>query len=315
MKVAHIWYSQEEKELVRSLIELEEPSWMLKSIAEKDASNVVAIVKLLKAGYDAILVHLSFAYCLAIKMAEICHRTNNPTKIILFSTTRANTKALTGFFDGIIRPDKDIGELPQRIKGIVTKERDVIADDDDLNQRIISIFNTSTSLKSHYRTVLGSNQRGKELFTLDDYHFVIDASMKKIAGPDFQEEIDVFISYSTLDSPIANELADVFDKLGLSFFMAGKSLSGGDKWEESIRQSLIRSRVVVIVLTPHSIKSRWVLIEVGATWGLGKPVYPCIDNLDVKELPEPVSKHQCRPVTTYSDKEKIGEEIKTRLTK
>lgn len=314
MKVAHLWYSQEEKELVRKLIEFEEPGWTLKSISEKDVANTVAIVKLLKTGYDAILVHLSFAYGLAIKMAEICHRTNNPTKVILFSTTRAKKKALTGFFDGIIRPDKDIGVLPQRIKEIVAKGREMITDD-ELNQRIVDIFNTSTSLKSHYRTVLGSNQRGKEVFTLDDYHFVINASMKKMAEADTGEEIDVFISYSTLDSAIATELSEIFDNQGLSSFMASKSLSGGDEWQESIRQALIRSKVILILLTPHSITSQWVLIEYGASWVLGKPIFPCLNDVEVNELPEPISKHQYRYILTDSDKEKIGQELKARLTK
>jgi hypothetical protein len=314
MKVAHIWYSQAEKELVRRLIEFEEPGWTLKSISEKDVSNTIAIVKLLKTGYDAILVHLSFAYGLAIKMAEICHRTNNTTKVILFSTTRADTKALTGFFDGIIRPGKDDVVLPRRITEIVSKARDIITDD-ELNQRIVAIFNTSTSLKSHYRNVLGSNQRGKEEFTLDDYHFVIDASMKKMVESDTGEEIDVFISYSTLDSAIATDLSDIFDKQGLSSFMARKSLSGGDEWQESIRQALIRSKVILILLTPHSITSQWVLIEVGASWVLGKPIFPCINEVDVNELPEPIRKHQCRYISTDSDKEKIGQELKARLTK
>jgi len=177
MKLAHIWYNEDERDLIRTLIESQEPSWYFETIWEHEVSSLVEILEILNADYTAILVHLSFEFCLALKMAEICHRDNNPTKVILFSRTRADHTLLTGFFDGIIHPDDDISHLTSTIKVIIDEERTVIKEHEELDRRIIAIFNRSSSLKSHFRMVSGL--RHKESFDLDDYRAAINASVQQ----------------------------------------------------------------------------------------------------------------------------------------
>lgn len=49
-------------------------------------------------------------------------------------------------------------------------------------------------------------------------------------------------------------------------------------------QSLERnwhSNVVVAILTSASVKSNWVLQEIGAAWGLGKPIIPIVATRDL----------------------------------
>lgn len=312
MKLAYVWYNSQERDAVRSVISSDEPNWELLSINEKDVSNFTKVLKLLKSGYDAILVHLSLPFCLAIKMAEISHRDNIFTKIILFSNTNADRTAILGFFDGIIHPVNEIINLTQRIKAIVSEERKIITDEKELNSRILKIFNTSSSLKGDFVSVTGL--RHKSDFDLDDYHLAINNSMiMNQQGDESEEEIDVFLSYSSKDTDVANELVQIFIDNGLSCYMASKSLSGGELWEEAIRRALFRSKELVVLLTPNSIKSSWVMIEAGAAWVLQKPIIPCIQYVKASELPEPISKHQAVSILTYEDKKNIAQQVKASL--
>ena len=58
-------------------------------------------------------------------------------------------------------------------------------------------------------------------------------------------------------------------------------LSGGEKWETRLRNELAEADVVVALLTPASVSSSWVLHEIGAAWGLRKPIIPVITTRDV----------------------------------
>ena len=91
----------------------------------------------------------------------------------------------------------------------------------------------------------------------------------------------VFISYSDVDIVAARKLrnllvyqanADVFD---------AENLSASDNWESELRDGLSSADVVVALLTPTSVHSKWVLFEVGVAWALGKRIIPVITRRDV----------------------------------
>ncbi|MDX1981559.1 MAG: toll/interleukin-1 receptor domain-containing protein, partial [Bryobacteraceae bacterium] len=75
---------------------------------------------------------------------------------------------------------------------------------------------------------------------------------------------DVFVSYSTADLELARELVEGMQRRGLRCFLASRNLEAGRLWQEEIRQALVLSRVAVLVLTPASIRSSWVMCEAGA---------------------------------------------------
>jgi hypothetical protein len=186
--------------------------------------------------------------------------------------------------------------------------------DDELNTKIVSIFNDSSSLRSVYYTI--SRLRRRDVLTLEDYQLAVSASMKGM-GPASRlgGEIDLFISYSAKDTNIASELAEILQEHGLSYFMDSRSLSSGDEWTENIRHSLIQSKEVLILLTPHSIKSQWVMIEAGAAWVQGKRIVPCVSFVNIEDIPGPIGMYQAKEIATYRDKEELIQEIKTRLSK
>ena len=77
-------------------------------------------------------------------------------------------------------------------------------------------------------------------------------------------------TYSSVTRPaillLQRSLADVLSLYGLTCYMAGKSLTGGELWQEDIRNALLNSRELILLLTPNSMKSPWVMIEAGAAW-------------------------------------------------
>ena len=312
MKLGYIWYEPEERDLVQGRLSEERPTWELTCVPEHTMCNLSSVLRLLNGGHDAVLVHLSLRYCLALKMAEVSHRENTPTRVILFSRTVADPEAIAGFFDGHINPDRDIYGLAARIERIVQAPRSVIDDEGEIDRRILRIFNASDTLKAAYLTKF--KIRHKSDFTLADYHRAIGASSK----PDWDEALpgqgeDVFISYSNSDETLASEIARMLKDAGVSSFLAARDIKGGDTWEPAIRQALRACQEQLLLLTPNSVDSTWVMIEAGAAWSLGKRVTPCVAYVDVNKVPEPISKHQARPVITESDKAQLVQEVHARI--
>ena len=124
------------------------------------------------------------------------------------------------------------------------------------------------------------------------------------------DRIDVFLSYSSEDSAIASEMAEDFEALDLRCFMAEKDLMAGTVWQEKIREALQYSRVGVILVTPNSISSNWIMCEAGAFWSLNKPLAPAIMHASIHELPEVISTYQCGRYETAADRKKFVDGVK-----
>jgi len=123
------------------------------------------------------------------------------------------------------------------------------------------------------------------------------------------ESCDVFVSYSHSDTAIAKELTASLESLDLKCFNAEKCLSSGSLWEEGIRVALHRSTVGLIVLTPNSLGSKWVMCEAGAFWVLGKSVVPALMYVSANDLPELVTKHQAINIETSEGRSRLCEEV------
>jgi len=121
---------------------------------------------------------------------------------------------------------------------------------------------------------------------------------------------DVFVSYASDDQELATEIADDLQKEGLSCFLASRSISSGELWAEEIREALLESRAAVLLLTPKSVESDWVMCEAGACWALEKPIIPAVLYVDVKTLPELISSRQARNVETARGRATLVADVK-----
>jgi hypothetical protein len=312
MRIAYIWYNEAELATTEAIISEQRPDWKVDYIPEHLVWDLLAVLKLLDAGYEAILVHLSLPYCLALKMAEVAHRANKSTKIILYSLTAADPQSIDMLFDGRIHPDNDLAILTERISAIVSSKRTSSLSDEQIKTSIVAIFNSSGVLKSSFVNCF--NERHKETFSYADYRHAVQASLTAANQRNSENFAhDVFLSYASKNHNVAEELKTLLEKAGISCFMASIDINAGDVWEHEIKQALVGAREVLIVLTQESIKSSWVLIEAGAAWSLGKRITPCMFSANTDDIPEPISKHQARSIVTQKDKKDLVGQLKKRL--
>lgn len=92
-----------------------------------------------------------------------------------------------------------------------------------------------------------------------------------------QESKDIFISHSSDDVDIAEELIALLrdslsiksDKI-LCTSLPGYKLTGGQNVDEALRNEIINSKIVIGIISDVSLQSMYVLFELGAAWGLKK---------------------------------------------
>jgi len=67
------------------------------------------------------------------------------------------------------------------------------------------------------------------------------------------------------------------------------SHSDKDRWiakPDSVRNGIEKCDEFVVLLSRYSKDRPWVLIEIGAAWGLRKPIIAIIDKIGPKEMPD-----------------------------
>lgn len=69
---------------------------------------------------------------------------------------------------------------------------------------------------------------------------------------------DVFISYAHEDRGLATKFADSLREQGCSPWLDIWNLRPGDDWKDEIQEALGRSKSIVVLLTPNSVRSPWV---------------------------------------------------------
>jgi hypothetical protein len=311
MRIAHVFYSPTENKKLSQIVHQYRPHWTLTGIPESQVGSLLAIVDLLKSVYDAILLHMSMPFGLAVKMAELSHRTKAKTPhLILYSRTKADPSAIQMLFDGRINPDQDLPDVCGLIEEYVASER-VHLDDSRLKEQALKIVNSSGSIKAEFTKALRRRHQEGE-FTIDEYNCVVDMSIPDdLSGS--VAAYDLFISHSSKDAKIAGEIGMLLSARGLSFFMAEHRIEVGAKWQDRIRDGLLTSRELLIILTPNSANSSWVMAEVGAGWALGKTTNVCSLFVDLSQTMELITATQVRDIATQADKDALASELAARL--
>jgi hypothetical protein len=95
--------------------------------------------------------------------------------------------------------------------------------------------------------------------------------------------IEVFISHSNQDAKLADALI-VFLREALSLkpsqirctSVDGYRLPAGSNTETHLRAEILEATYFLALITPASLKSPWVLIELGARWATEKPLMPLL---------------------------------------
>jgi hypothetical protein len=106
----------------------------------------------------------------------------------------------------------------------------------------------------------------------------------------------VFISHSSHDRWVAGQISRLLEADGHTTFLDEKDIRTGDSIDASIQEHLRDSDHLVILLSPASITSHWVFIEVGGARALGKKIIPITLHLGANEIPTALSQLRARDI-------------------
>ncbi|MGA9995813.1 MAG: toll/interleukin-1 receptor domain-containing protein [Pyrinomonadaceae bacterium] len=82
----------------------------------------------------------------------------------------------------------------------------------------------------------------------------------------------IFLSYASVDKACATLLRKLLAHQPNLRIFTNDSLSAGENWESKLKSELTSCDLFVVLVSPASVESDWVLHELGAAWGLGKPI-------------------------------------------
>jgi hypothetical protein len=109
------------------------------------------------------------------------------------------------------------------------------------------------------------------------------ASPSKRTG---EKALRVFFSYAAADRAEANRVRALLSRLPRLELFTPENLSAGEPWESKLKDELSRCDMFVVLLSRNSVSSTWVLHELGAAWGLNKPILPIVTDPDLlSEIP------------------------------
>lgn len=92
---------------------------------------------------------------------------------------------------------------------------------------------------------------------------------------------DVFISYSSVDSPAADTVCSILEQNGISCWIAPRDITPGLDFAEAIIDGIKSSRMFILVYTSSSNNSKQVIREVDRAVHLGLPVI----NIRLEDVP------------------------------
>src|ERR1017187_5338910 len=215
VKIACIWHKASERSLIeRSLRQDEdEPSWQVSFFRYTEAASLEKLLLILRAGFDAILLHLSTPQCAALKLAELYHRDKLSVRIVLTSRTDADRPALDALFAGVIHPENNVLDIVEQIRSAISKPAQHL-DSRDLEAAIVRVFNSDRVLSAHYMHRFEESYRGP--YTFDDYRRLSQACLvDDTTAPEITQSPAVFISYSSQDEPLAEEIRQALMSRGI----------------------------------------------------------------------------------------------------
>lgn len=120
---------------------------------------------------------------------------------------------------------------------------------------------------------------------------------------------DIFISYAGADTEAAEEIGRELRKRRIKYFLAPKSVSGGEEFDEAIQNALRACKEVFLLLTPESLRSDWVKYEYIGALILAKHIVPILLRCTNEQLPRLLWNKQTRD---FSQTRLVIEEFQAR---
>ena len=109
----------------------------------------------------------------------------------------------------------------------------------------------------------------------------------------------IFISHSSYDKWVARQISHRLIEKGHATFLDEKDIKTGDSIDTEIQKHLKDSDHLLIIISPSSLKSHWVFIEIGGAKALGKKIVPILLHVETNEIPAPISQLLARDINEF----------------
>jgi hypothetical protein len=101
-----------------------------------------------------------------------------------------------------------------------------------------------------------------------------------------RKEYQVFVSHASADKWLARTICKKLDEIGVRTFRDDRDINGGDDIPDSLRREIIRSKELLVLVTPESADRPWVLLEVGGAWLRGMRITAVLCHVSVDRIPD-----------------------------
>jgi hypothetical protein len=108
----------------------------------------------------------------------------------------------------------------------------------------------------------------------------------------------IFISHSSKDKWAARRISEDLISFGVKTFLDEKDIETGQSIDSSIKKHLKNCNDFLVLLSPASIKSEWVLIELGGALALEKKVIPILLYVGANEMPQALNLRLARDINS-----------------
>lgn len=111
---------------------------------------------------------------------------------------------------------------------------------------------------------------------------------------------DVFLSFSSRDSGIADIIVQRLSESGLSVF-AFEPRESHLKSSDPIREAITECSVVVLIVTPTTLRSSWQAIAIGAAMAWEKPVFVVLEGVSGQQVPSYLRRFPLIPASKLTE--------------
>ncbi|MDI6794687.1 MAG: toll/interleukin-1 receptor domain-containing protein [bacterium] len=108
--------------------------------------------------------------------------------------------------------------------------------------------------------------------------------MSKPKGEALAANYIVFISHAGTDTWVARQIQKCIIQCGADTFLDVADIDVGDDFEEKILEEIARSRELLVLFTPWSLKRPYIWMEIGAVWGQRKRIAGILYGLTTRDI-------------------------------
>lgn len=125
------------------------------------------------------------------------------------------------------------------------------------------------------------------------------------------DDYDIFLSYSLKDHDWVKSLIKALSQRNLRVWSDSEEIQAGDAWLDAVGEAIRKSKFFVTIITPESVGSSYMAVELGSALALKKLLIPIVSkDTPSEELPGPV---RLRKYISMDEPEIVAEEICRRL--